>query len=67
MHVAHFLNDTRVPLITPSATLAELNDKSIYHTLFRTSTTDDLQCRVGSGYTHILENYKVLYNAVDYF
>ena len=46
-YVGQFLNNTNIPLITPSATLAELSNKTLYNSLLRTATSDDKQSKVG--------------------
>ncbi|XP_067943479.1 uncharacterized protein [Watersipora subatra] len=44
-YAAEFLNNTNIPLITPSATLAELSDKQKYNSLFRTAISDEKQSK----------------------
>ena len=45
-YVAEFLSDTNIPVVTPSATLAELRNKLSYNTLLMTAASDDKQSKV---------------------
>lgn len=44
--VARFMNKMQIPVITPSATLVELADKTKYGSLLRTVPSDDKQSKV---------------------
>jgi len=46
LRVGRYLNDTKIPMITPSATIPKLSDKTMYSTVFRTATSDLTQSKV---------------------